>query len=328
VILETAGIQFLTAADSTNGFFGAETGITVSPAAASALTLAGFPSPTNAGLAGSVTVTALDPYGNVATGYTGTVQISSSDGAVTLPAPYTFSADDEGAHTFSATLNTVGMLSLTATDSATGSITGTQGGITVNPPGLPAATFGVTGFPSPTTAGVAETITVTARDANGAVAGSYRGTVHFTSSDAQAGLPANYTFTNFDQGVHTFTVTLKTVGSQSILVTDTVTGSITGSEAGITITPAVASQLILSAPSSVTRGAAFSLTLTVEDAYGNVVTGYVGTVHFTSSDSTATLPTDYTFTAGTPECTRSSTGQPCGSGAQQPSRSRTRWTAC
>ena len=38
-------------------------------------------------------------------------------------------------------------------------------------------------------------------------------------------------------------------------------------------------------------------TLTVEDAYGNVVTGYVGTVHFGSSDSTATLPANYTFTA-------------------------------
>ena len=39
------------------------------------------------------------------------------------------------------------------------------------------------------------------------------------------------------------------------------------------------------------------MTLTVEDAYGNVVTGYTGTVHFTSSDSTATLPANYTFTA-------------------------------
>jgi hypothetical protein len=29
-------------------------------------------------------------------------------------------------------------------------------------------------------------------------AGSYRGTVSFSSSDQQAGLPASYTFTNFD----------------------------------------------------------------------------------------------------------------------------------
>jgi adhesin/invasin len=42
---------------------------------------------------------------------------------------------------------------------------------------------------------------------------------------------------------------------------------------------------------------AFSLTLTVEDAFGNVVTGYSGTVHFSSSDNMATLPNNYTFTA-------------------------------
>ena len=46
-----------------------------------------------------------------------------------------------------------------------------------------------------------------------------------------------------------------------------------------------------------THGVAFTLTLTVEDAYGNVVTGYTGTVHFSSTDSTATLPPNYTFTA-------------------------------
>ena len=39
------------------------------------------------------------------------------------------------------------------------------------------------------------------------------------------------------------------------------------------------------------------MTLTVEDAYGNVVTGYTGTVHFSTNDPGATLPPDYTFTA-------------------------------
>jgi hypothetical protein len=109
-------------------------------------------------------------------------------------------------------------------------------------------------------------------------------------------LPANYTFTAADQSVHTFTVTLKTAGSQSIAATDTVTGSINGSESGITVSPAAAAKFVLSAPSSVKSGAKFSLTLTVEDACGNVVTGYTGTVHFSSSDSTATLPKNYTFT--------------------------------
>jgi hypothetical protein len=109
-------------------------------------------------------------------------------------------------------------------------------------------------------------------------------------------LPADYPFTAADQGTHTFTVTLETAGSQSITATDTVTGT-TGSETGIVVTPGAAAQFILTTPSSVTAGTAFTLTLTVEDAYGNVATGYVGTVHFSSSDSTAKLPANYTFPA-------------------------------
>jgi hypothetical protein len=33
------------------------------------------------------------------------------------------------------------------------------------------------------------------------------------------------------------------------------------------------------------------------DAFGNRATGYTGTVHFSSSDDMAVLPSDYTFTA-------------------------------
>jgi hypothetical protein len=54
------------------------------------------------------------------------------------------------------------------------------------------------------------TVTVTATDANGNPLTSYTGTVDFGSLDLQAVLPANYTFTAADQGVHVFTLTLKT----------------------------------------------------------------------------------------------------------------------
>src|SRR5262249_20485723 len=49
-----------------------------------------------------------------------------------------------------------------ATDTKTATITGSQTSITVNP--APAKTFAVTGFPSPTTAGVSGSFTVTAKD--------------------------------------------------------------------------------------------------------------------------------------------------------------------
>ena len=79
-------------------------------------------------------------------------------------------------------------------------------------------------------AGAPGSVTVTADDLYGNVATGYRGTVKFSSSDTNAALPANYTFTAANAGTHTFTngVTLKTVGTQSITATDTVTGTITG----------------------------------------------------------------------------------------------------
>ena len=48
-----------------------------------------------------VTVTAYDAYGNIATGYTGTVAFKSSDSSGTLPKNYTFTAADWGMHYFS-----------------------------------------------------------------------------------------------------------------------------------------------------------------------------------------------------------------------------------
>src|SRR5207245_5903545 len=75
-----------------------------------------------------------DAYGNVATGYTGTVQFSSSDSLGILPGNYIFTAGpglDNGVHTFTVTLSTVGSQWLTASDTAASSITGTQTGIVV-----------------------------------------------------------------------------------------------------------------------------------------------------------------------------------------------------
>src|SRR5205085_114943 len=51
----------------------------------------------------------------------------------------------------------------------------------------------------------------------------------------------------------------------------------------------------VTAPASVTNGVPFSVTVTALDASNAAVTGYTGTVHFTSS-SAGTLPANYTFT--------------------------------
>jgi hypothetical protein len=90
-------------------------------------------------------------------------------------------------------------------------------------------------FPSSDVAGAAHNITVTAKDASGNTATGYRGKVHFSSTDAHAILPAGYTFTAANAGTHTFSVTLKTAGTQAIRARDTVTSSITGVQSGIVV---------------------------------------------------------------------------------------------
>jgi hypothetical protein len=65
----------------------------------------------------------------------------------------------------------------------------------------------------------------------------------------------------------------------------------------LTNAPGAATHFVLSAPASVKHSTAFSITVTALDAYGNVATGYRGTVHFASSDNSAKLPGSYTFTA-------------------------------
>ncbi len=239
VILKTAGTQSVSARDTVHSSItGMQTGIVVTPAAATHLVVSGIVSPYVAGVAHSVTVTAKDAYGNTAPGYRGTIHFSSSDPAATLPANYIFAAGDAGVHKFSlgVTLKTAGTRSVTATDIVTVSITGVQSGIVVTP--AAAKTLVVSGLPSPYVAGVAHSVTVTAKDAYGNTATGYRGAIHFSGSDPAATLPANYIFTAANAGSHTFSlgVTLRTPGTRGVQATDTVTATITGVQSGIVVT--------------------------------------------------------------------------------------------
>jgi len=95
-----------------------------------AVTLSIVPDATTVGVGvpHNYTVTALDYTGAPATSYTGTVAITSSDSAATLP---TSTALSSGVGVFSVTLNTLGYQTVTATDTSTDSITGTTPGIDV-----------------------------------------------------------------------------------------------------------------------------------------------------------------------------------------------------
>jgi uncharacterized repeat protein (TIGR03803 family) len=90
-------------------------------------------------------------------------------------------------------------------------------------------------FQAPVTAGVAHEVTVTVENAYGFPDQDYTGTVYFASGDGQASLPKPYTFTPVDAGVHTFSVTFNTTGTQSLSASDSAMPTLTNSQTGILV---------------------------------------------------------------------------------------------
>jgi hypothetical protein len=266
----------------------------VIPAAATHFSVTG-PSSVTAGNPFTLRVRALDAFNNSANGYRGTVHFTSSDPAATLPADYTFIATDGGVHDFTNgfTLRTAGSQTVTATDTVASSITGSA---SLNVSAAAAHHFQISA-PASSTAGSPFDLTVTVQDAFNNTVTAYTGTVSFTSSDLGASLPANYTFTTGDNGTHTFPggVNLVTAGSQTVTASDTVSG-INGS-ASIIVNPGTPDHFSIGAPATASSRVAFDVTVTVQDAFNNTVTGYTGTITFTSSDTDpgVVLPADYTF---------------------------------
>ena len=175
--LTTAGSQTVTATDLTStSITGHSATITVIATAASHFAVIA-PLAATAGTSLAFTVTALDPFNNTATAYSGTVVFSTSDAAGTTPSNSTLS---NGTGMFSATFATAGSQTLTATDKSISSITGHSGPITVS--AAAASHFAVTA-PSATTAGAGLAFTVTALDQFNNTATAYGGTIVFASSD-------------------------------------------------------------------------------------------------------------------------------------------------
>jgi hypothetical protein len=290
--LKAAGSATLTVTDTVkSSLTGSQTfSVTIG---ATQFAVTGFPASVTAGTAQSLTVTATDPYGKVATGYTGTAHFISTDKQAALPSDYTFLSSDSGAHVFTGViLRTAGSQSITATDTVNGSLKGSQKGILVTP--ASAIVLKVAPSTGTTTAGASFSATVTALDPYGNIATGYAGTVTFSSSDPQAVLPANYAFTSTDAGKHTFSngIIFKTVGaagSQTVTAADTVTASIAGTSAAVIVNPAGVDHLAILTPTSSTAGAGFSVTVTAQDVYNNTTNKYGGTIHFTSTDAKAVV---------------------------------------
>ena len=175
-----------------------------------------------------------------------TVTASSNNTALINPSVTYTSPNSTGTLSFTPTANSFGTATITVKVMDNG---GTQNGgvdttsvqftVNVNQVASPATHF-IVSAPASATAGTGFNFTVTALDASGNTATGYTGSVHFTSTDGPATLPANSILNN---GVGSFFANLRTAGSQTITATDTIASSITGTSNSINVAAAAATYL-------------------------------------------------------------------------------------
>jgi hypothetical protein len=286
VVLYTAGFQRVSVTDVADATLTAGFEVEVVGDSATRLELTGLPAAVVAGDAPGFTVTARDRYGNIASGYRGTVRFTSGDGQAVLPADYTFNTEDAGQQRLVATLATAGTQSVTVTDTANTLLTATAS--TEVAPG--AATRMTLALSSDVTAaGQPVSATVTLRDVYDNVATGYRGTVGLgipEDRDATSE-PESHAFTEADAGQFTFSVRLARVQRSEVVARDTQNAGLTAS-AFLQVRPGVLAELrVTSADGATTAGGQRSFEVTAYDRFGNLKTDYAGTVRTTSSDAQA-----------------------------------------
>ncbi|RKG80569.1 hypothetical protein D7W79_07675 [Corallococcus exercitus] len=249
------------------------------------------PSNGNAGSAlAAVKVALLDARGDVVPTATTvvTLTLTGQPGFTAVPV-----AAVDGVATFTGLrVDTAGTFTFTAT---AGALTKVSETFTVGAGA--AAKLVLSTFADPVDAGDENDVTVSVTDAFGNLLKDYAGTVHFTSSDAQAVLPPDAVFASADQGAKTVSgLVFKTAGTQSLTATDTVTPALTATVDADVRASTAASFEALGYDGPVAAGRLISLELVARDAYGNVAKEYASTVTFSSTDAQAVLPGAYTFT--------------------------------
>jgi hypothetical protein len=214
------------------------------PAGSGTFAISG-PSSLTAGTTGNFSVTALNPDGTVNTGYSGTVSISSSDPKAVLPGNIAVS---NGTATFTATLETAGTQSVTATDVNNPAMTGSDTSIAVTPAAASQVVF--TQVPSSGTAGkTLGTVQVALEDAYGNIETADNSDQVTLSVNGGPSTQMGGTLTaTVQSGSATFSnLVLDTSGSYTLAAQGNLAG-------GGTLGPAVSSGIAVASPVSVKLG--------------------------------------------------------------------------
>lgn len=281
-----------------------------------------------AGTADNLTITAKDAAGNTVTSYAGDQSLTFSGANQAPNGTRPTVSDKNGSAVNFGTAETITFASGVAGPSnvvmklyktETANIVVTQGAIgsagtsvTVSDAG--ASSFAITPATFSPTAGSSFNVTVTAKDAYLNTATSYSGTEHLDLSGphtAPDGIHApTWTGTNvaetFTAGAVTIPTTLYDAETTTLTAKDHTTNSITGTSAGLTVSPGANHQIAASAGSTQTAGTAFNVTLTAQDTYANPTGALTGAKNVSflgplSSPSGAapTYPSTASFSGGT-----------------------------
>ena len=156
----------------------------------------------------------------------------------------------------------------------------------------PATTFSLVA-PANAAIGSSFDVTAEARTAQASIATAYAGTVHFTSDDPSATLPADYTFISADRGVHVFSVTLNTAGSRLVTVSDT-GAAITGN--AVVVVRAGTTTMLTTSGTPSTAGESVTFMATVTSPMGGTITGTVAFKDGPTTIGSATLEGSAIFT--------------------------------
>lgn len=271
-----------------------------------------------AGVPMAITLDAVDPTGSTVTGFNGTVQLnevtSFGPGRIT-PSQVTLS---NGRWTGNVTMYRAdetsinrGNVNIEAYLPASPSINGLSDPFTVHPgpfarvqivvPGqtpLPGSVSGVTGSPASQGAGQTFVADVYATD-NWWNPVPSADNVRITSNDPAANTPLNGALTN---GYRQFSVSLGTVGTRTLTVTDQTNGSIQGmTSAGIQVTSSTAHHFVIepfAAP--VTAGDSVDVTIRAVDVGDNTIPDYSGNAVLLANTGPGSIsPEAIVFSAGT-----------------------------
>jgi hypothetical protein len=258
------------------------TPFTVAAAAAARLVITTQPpSSLTAGSGFGLAVAALDPYGNVNTGFTGNVILSLASGPAggTLGGTATVAAG-AGVATFTGLALDLAGSGYTVQVSSAGLAGATTSIITVSPG--PVMQLGVTTQPpAAVTAASTFGLVVAAEDSFGNVIPNYAGSVVLVLSTSPGGAVLSGSLTQWPSaGVATFTgLSLNRSGSGYTL--EATSGSLTPATTnGLTVTAAAATHLVVTTepPGSVPVGSGFGLVVSAEDNDSNVDPTYNGNV--------------------------------------------------